>query len=262
MPLPAPAISLGPVIVTAAVVPQPPLLVAELTGAAAAETAELRAACRDVARRLAAAGGHWIAVGAAPVPSRHAPATRGTFAGFGVDVRVALAGPTTPDGRREATGPRAAAHRPDPELPLPVLVAGWLRAQAGPAADHVRIDAHVLAAGTDPATARRAGEELAAADGDAALLVLGDGAATHTARAPGAFDDRAAEYDRAVAAALAAGDAAALAALDPALDAPLLVAGRVPWQVLAGAVPHPSASRLVYSASPYGVAYHVALWDT
>jgi hypothetical protein len=236
------------VIATAAVVPHPPLLVAELAGAAAQETTALRAACRDVAARLAAAGDRWIAVGAAPTASYHPPSSCGTFAGFGVDVRVAL-------------GAADPAAEPDRELPLPVLVAGWLRAQAGPAGERVRIEAHVLPTGTSPQDARGAGEELAAADGDGVLLVVADGAATHTPKAPGAFDDRAAEYDRAVAEALGGGDAAALAGLDPTLSDALWVGGRVPWQVLAGALPRPSSARLVHSSAPYGVAYHVALWE-
>ncbi|MDD7931575.1 hypothetical protein [Actinomycetospora straminea] len=240
-------------IVTAAVVPHPPLLAAELAGTAAAETAALRDACRAVALRLAAAGERWLAVGAGPAASAYPPGTCGTFAGFGADVRVALAGPATP----EADPARA----PDPELPLPVLVAGWLRGQAGPAGDAVRIDARVLPRDTTPEDARRAGEDLAAADGHDVLLVLGDGAATHTARAPGALDERAWPYDRVVADALAAGDAAALAGLDPALSDELLVAGRVPWQVLAGAVPRPASARLEHTSAPYGVAYHVAVWE-
>jgi hypothetical protein len=235
------------VIVTAAVVPHPPLLVPELAGAAAAETSALRAACRDVAAQLAAAGERWIAVGAGPAGSLHPPDTAGTFAGFGADVRVALG----PDVDPSAV--------PEPDLPLPVLVAGWLRAGAGAAGERVRIEAHVLPTDTPPEKALRAGEELAAGN-DAALLVLGDGAATHTPRAPGAFDERAEGWDRAVADAFATGDADVLAGLDPALSDALLAEGRVPWQVLAGAVPRPSSARLEHSSAPFGVAYHVALW--
>jgi hypothetical protein len=235
------------VIATAAVVPHPPLLVPELAGAAVAETTALRAACADVAAQLAAAGHRWIAVGAGPVASRHPPDTRGTFAGFGADVGVALG----PDVDPSAV--------PDRDLPLPVLVAGWLRAGAGAAGERVRVEAHVLPTDTPPEKALRVGEELTAGD-DAVLLVLGDGAATHTPRAPGAFDERAAGYDRAVADALATGDADVLAGLDPALDDALLAGGRVPWQVLAGAVPRPSSAWLEHSSAPFGVAYHVAVW--
>jgi hypothetical protein len=228
--------------------------VAELAGAAVEETTDLRDACRDVAKHLAAAGDRWLAVGAAPTVTPgmivYREDTCGTFAGFGADVAVALGGPTVP------------VAAPERALPLPVLVAGWLRAQVGAAGDGVQIQTWILPPDTPPDVARRIGEDLAAVDGGPeVLLVLGDGAATHTPRAPGAFDERAAGYDRTVADALAAGDAATLAALDPALDDALLVAGRVPWQVLAGALPHPSAARLEHSSAPYGVAYHVAVWE-
>lgn len=240
---------------TAAVVPQPPLLVPELAGRAVGETPELRAACRDAARRLAAVASRWLVVGAASTPSRHAASTCGTFAAFGADVRVSLAGPDAPEADPSA--------EPDRDLPLPVLVAGWLRGRAGAAADAVTIDAHVVAAGTTPDDCRRTGAELADDTGDepTALLVVGDGAATHTPRAPGALDERAGPYDRAVADALGIGGAEALLALDPELSDALLVAGRVPWQVLAGALPAPSTARLLHSSAPYGVAYHVAIWE-
>ncbi len=240
---------------TAAVVPQPPLLVPELAGRAVGETPELRDACREVACRLAEVAQRWVVVGAGPRPSHHTPPTCGSFAGFGADVRVSLAGPEAP-----GADPGAA---PDRELPLPVLIAGWLRGQAGPAADAVAVEAHVVAAGTDPEDCRRAGAELAAAlaDEPAALLVVGDGAATHTARAPGALDERAEPYDRTAADALHRGDADTLLAIDPVLSDALLAAGRVPWQVLAGALPAPSTARLLHSSAPYGVAYHVAIWE-
>ena len=52
-----------------------------------------------------------------------------------------------------------------------------------------------------------------------------------------------------------------LLALDPALSDELLVAGRAPWQVLAGAADGGSWSAAVtYDAAPYGVTYLVATW--
>ncbi len=62
----------------------------------------------------------------------------------------------------------------------------------------------------------------------------------------------------AVAAALAEADTEALLGLDPALSAELMVAGRAPWQVLAGAAEAGGGSwrgDLGYVAAPYGVTY-------
>ena len=103
------------------------------------------------------------------------------------------------------------------------------------------------------------------ADGDpVGLLVLGDGSHRHGDRAPAHPDDRAGPFDDAVGAALAAGDPAALLALDADLAAELGAMGRAAWQVLAGAV-RATGGRwrgdALYSDHPFGVAYHVAVWD-
>ena len=191
---------------TVAVVPEPPLLVPELATGAAVETAELRAACGEAVRRLAAASSTWIAVGADPGGRRTVgPGARGSFIGFGVDVVVGLA----PD----------AAEPVDAEMALPLLVAAWLREGLA-----VTVRGELVAPDADPAACLALGAELAR--GATALLVVGDGAATHTEKAPGYLDERAGPFDDAVAAALAAADPAALAALDPTLAAGLWAAGR------------------------------------
>jgi hypothetical protein len=97
------------------------------------------------------------------------------------------------------------------------------------------------------------------------LLVLGDGSACRGVKAPGYDDPRAEPFDKTVAEALATADAGALLGLDPGLAGELRVAGRAPWQVLAGAArAHPGArpwtGDLLYEAAPYGVAYFVASW--
>ncbi len=94
------------------------------------------------------------------------------------------------------------------------------------------------------------------------LLVVGDGAATHTEKAPGYLDERAGPFDAAVAAALRDADTGALAALDAGLGTALMAVGRAPWQVLAGAAAASGRWRgeLLHSSVPYGVAYHVAVW--
>ena len=101
----------------------------------------------------------------------------------------------------------------DPFVPLPVLVAGWLRGEAG--AEDVSIEAQVLprdatcheCVGTGTRLISRAERS---AD-PVALLVVADGAATHTARAPGTFHPGAEAFDREVATAFATGDSATLA---------------------------------------------------
>jgi len=78
--------------------------------------------------------------------------------------------------------------------------------------------------------------------GDAAhgtmLLVVGDGSARRTEKAPGSLDPRAADVDDRIVAAIsgaADGGLDRLLELDPELCADLLVAGRAPLQVLAAA---------------------------
>lgn len=260
------------VLTTVAVLPQPPLLVPELVTGAAAETTSLRAACLAAAARLGHASGRWIAVGADGGGRRTVePAARGTFAAFGVDVPVALdtrrlqpAGVArSPDSRASRVRLAGGGVAPDVAMALPLLVAGWVAAAAGvEAVIRGELVAPDASPGECAALGARLAAECAAAAEPVGLLVIGDGAATHTEKAPGYLDERARPFDRGVAAALATADPAALAALNPVLAGELCAAGRAPWQVLAGAT---TAGRwrgeLVYSEAPFGVAYHVAIWQ-
>ncbi|MGQ0838685.1 hypothetical protein [Actinokineospora sp.] len=233
-----------------AVLPHPPLLVPELVGGRDVDADAVRVACVGIARALARTAPRWFAVGSGAAAARFGPVSSGTFRGFGVDVRVAL-------------GSRADLAFADPTLPLPVLVAGWLRGQVG--ADEVT--AAVIPADLDPAECaaegRRITDELAG-DAPVGLLVLGDGSHRHGERAVGRPDDRAGDFDARAAAAFAAADAAALLDLDPALAADLGASGRGPWQVLAGAV-HADGRAWRCARSnvsvPFGVAYHFAEWE-
>lgn len=233
-----------------AVVPEPPLLVPELATGAAVETAELRAACVDAAVSLGAASLRWIAVGADACGRRTVrPPARGSFAGFGVDVVVQL-------------DPASAVAPVDPELPLPLMIAGWLAAAAGVPAS---IRGELVAPDEPPGSCADLGAALAAeaaADPEPmGLLVVGDGAATHGERSPGFLDERAGPFDAAVGAALRDADTDVLAHLDPELATALLAAGRAPWQVLAAAAASGRwRGELLHSSISYGVAYHVAVW--
>jgi hypothetical protein len=210
----------------------------------------MRAACLAVVSRLAAAADRWIVVAADAAGRRSMDhPVGGTFLGYGVDVPVALA--------PGIVGTEGA------DLPLPLLIAGWLRGEVAP---HVVAEAELVPPDLPTQDCRRLGAELAAraaaAPDAVALLVVGDGAITHGEKSPGYLDRRAGPFDAAVASALADADPDALLALDPALAGELNAVGRAPWQVLAGAAGDQRwHGELSYSAAPFGVGYHVALWQ-
>ena len=105
------------------------------------------------------------------------------------------------------------------------------------------------------------GEKLARLAPRVALLAMGDGPGCRARAAPDAADPAADRYDDQVAGALAAADPAALAALDPRQDGPLVIAGRAAWQVLAGAAGQDAfAAELRYRGVPFEVSYFVASW--
>lgn len=231
-------------IVRAAVVAHPPLLVPELVSGDDPDARRVREAAVEVAVELAAVAPRWLAVGADPTGPREVDRHRtGTFAGFGVDVPVVLT--------------KGAGGVPDPAMPLPALVAGWLRERVGATEVTVRLVPPDL----PTEDCRALGERLGAGDDPVGLLVLGDGSHRHGERAVGRPDPRAGAFDDAVHAALADADPAALLALDPALAAELGAAGRAPWQVLAGAAPRGWRAVRASLLVPFGVAYHFAVWD-
>jgi hypothetical protein len=231
-------------LLAAAVCPHPPLIVPELAAGAAAELAGLRAACDAAVTRLIASDpDELLIVGGAAETVVHASPYRAAFGEWGVPVEAWL------DPPRPGT----------PALPLSVAVGVWLvsRAQPGPA----RCRVATVDASAAPAQCARWGQELTRRD-RVALLVLGDGSACRGIKAPGYVDERAEPFDATVTKALAAADPAALLALDPLLAAELMVAGRAPWQVLAGAAAGAAWSgEVTYDAAPYGVQYTVASWD-
>jgi hypothetical protein len=228
--------------------PQPPLLVPAVASGAAGELEPLRAACRTALRRVAA-GRRLVLLGDGPQARAHDTGTAGSFAPFGVPypVRLGAAG----DGVRPA----------DAILPPSLTVGAWLAADAlGPASGAVAFEVGPGFAAGPAADRLRA---LAAGE-DVALLVLGDGSATRTERAPGYYDARSAAFDASVAAALASGDATALAAIDAGLAAELHAAGGAAWHAAADVLVSTGCARfaaeVLYADAPYGVGYVVAAW--
>ncbi|GAA3875663.1 class III extradiol dioxygenase subunit B-like domain-containing protein [Streptomyces sedi] len=234
-------------LVAAAVCPCPPLLVPEVASGAAGELDRARSACDDALAVLAAARpDRLLVVGPATAAEsgEFAAGSRGSLRGFGVALDVTL-GAGEPGAR---------------PLPPSLTVGAWLLERT-----HWRaapVAARALPQDAKAADCLEAGRQLGAGEERLALLVLGDGSACRTAKAPGAFDDRAEPFDRAVADALARADTAALAGLDPVLARQLHVAGRPAWQLLAGAAERAGlAGHLLYDEAPYGVAYLVATWS-
>lgn len=249
----------------AALVPSPPILVPELCGAVAYAagsdsddaTVELRAAALTAVGALAATTRHWTVVGVGASAQVLGPDTVGTFRGFGADVQVGMSADALSRSRHT---PGAA----DPQQPLPALIAGWLRGQVAPDA----VAPTTLVAADTPADGcARVGAQLRTALDDspeqAGVLVVADGAATLTLKAPGYLDERAADVQRELDRALAGGDTAGLLALDPDLCAELVLSGRAAYQVLAGlfaADPVAPSVETLYSDAPFGVGYQVSVW--
>jgi hypothetical protein len=94
------------------------------------------------------------------------------------------------------------------------------------------------------------------------LLVVANGSATRTEKAPGHLDERAAAFDAAIGASLRAGEPAALADIDLDLadelwalpDADVL-------RTLADRVPPVDQAHVDYDDDPFGVQYWVVRWQ-
>jgi hypothetical protein len=222
----------------ATVVPSAPLLVPALAGAAVAADASLRdlvlQSVRDLLRDAEDREPVTV-IGDAPGSGR----VQGTWdwSGLGVPVRGAA---------------------PGPALPLSLAIGAWLLDEVDPAQPRSYVGVH---AGEDAQDCRRIGAELYGGP-VVRLLVVGDGSARRSEKAPGHFDERAEAFDGQAERALRDGDPAALLALDAGLARELLAAGRAPWQVLAGAAAGLRISAELRGAqAPYGVGYLVGHWS-
>lgn len=236
---PGPPTRSGRAPLSVAFCPAAPLLLPVVAGRAADATADLRAACADVVGALLAVGPEVVVVvGAVPGSAdgvRYGAGDVGTLHGLGIPVEVPFESRGRPGGRR---------------LPLAHTIGAWLLSEAGCAATRLGVGPGGLA------------DVLPGLPGPTAVLVVGNGSARRTLKAPGYLDPGAGPFDATVSAALAAGDAAALSALDAAEGERLLADGVPAWRsvgrVLSG---RPVAARLRYDDAPFGVGYLVADWS-
>ena len=97
--------------------------------------------------------------------------------------------------------------------------------------------------------------------GDGGLLVVANGSATRTEKAPGHFDERASAFDAAIGKALADGDPAALGEVDLALAEELwAVPDAAELRTLAEHSLTVTDVQVDYDDAPYGVQYWVVRW--
>lgn len=207
----------------------------ELAGAAAGELDDLRAACRAALDTLLATDHDTLlVVGGADTTSAYGGPSAGSLQPWGVDVRAGAG---------------------QPVLPLSLTIGRWLLDREPDAFQSVAFDA-------EPAACLALGASLVAEKaGRVAMLVMADGSACLTEKAPGFLDQAALPYNELIGVALGGADAEALAALDPVKAARLWVGGRSALQVLAGAAGERSFDgRLLADVAPYGVGYFVASW--
>ena len=220
-----------------ALVPSAPVVVPQLVGAAATEASDLRQAMCAAATGLP---DRWVAVGVGSKDQIVGSSAAGSFAGYGVDIRVGL----SPSANDFA------------ELPLSALVTAWLRAEVRPQA---RAEVRVFERHHNATNAVQRGRDLRstidAGDQSVGVLIVADGATTLTAAAPGGHDPDSVAVQAVLDDALAAGDVGALTRLPEAID------GRVAWQVLAGlAGAGPRSVKELYRGAPYGVGYFAGVW--
>jgi hypothetical protein len=222
------------VIEAVAFCPQAPALVPEVGRGLDAELDEVRTATRTAIQVAARRGEQLIVIGSAETTRRHDPRARGSFAGFGVPLTVSLGS--------DEPGPL--------ELPQALSVGAWLLRDAlGPGCG-----ASGWSVGWD-STAMKIEP-----DQPTVLVVVGDGSARLSEKAPGYLDPRAAERDQLTRDALRSGEGDRLHPY-PELDDELLVAGARAWKATAWETEGSSfEANLLYSGAPFGVGYFVALW--
>jgi hypothetical protein len=222
--------------VAVAFCPAPPLLLPAVEVRADHVTTALREACATAVADMLSVQPEVVVVvseGAA-AGERFGAGDVGDLRGFGVDLAIPFDGRPRPGGRR---------------VPAAHTLGAWLLDQAGHQGPRV---------GVGPDDLDRVVRDLPAPLG---ILAMGDGSARRSVKAPGYLDDAAAPFDAGVARALADGDAAALAGLDPEAGRHLLAAGVPVWRALGAALTDRAVTaRLHHDAAPFGVGYLVASW--
>src|SRR5215213_7852332 len=139
-------------LVAAAVLPHPPLLIPELASGASPELGHVRSACLDALKPLMAVDCDRVyVVGTGTERITFAAGARGSTAGFGVRVEVGLPG-TPPDAATAGAG----------SMPLSLTVGAWLMSQAGEwSSTAPTVAGEAIAVDARPSDAAQLGRDLA-----------------------------------------------------------------------------------------------------
>ena len=246
-------------LLTVAVVPGPPALVAELMGSAAHELDDLRQAADLVVSRAVSD----LARASADAPGSEPVSAQLVIVGPGQPGEFCAAGPVSfgSFGREVMVPALVEGGQTDRELPTPLMVARHLAARdIATHPGHADLWASARWVTTSGAAATALGAELRQNGTHVALILVADGAACHGPKAPRAEDARAPAYDGEVCAALASGQPGRLAQIDTDLGHELGATGPQVWPVLLSAASEGGIGEVLWKGAPYGVGWAVASW--
>ena len=225
-------------IVGAVFIPSPPLLLADVDTEGLLD--DVRAASIELLSEFLPEAQQIIAIGSSDQTTWFEEGGIGTSKGLGGHADYAI-------GTGTAT------------LPLPLTIAAFALQAAG--ADQPTL---ALSVGKQTTSTERGliAKEVEARAGDlpTVLLVVGDGSATRTEKAPGYIQPDALNFDSVVSAALAAADFQTLVEFTQDQADRLWCQGLPAWQVAALAAQHLKQGELVLETAPFGVNYLVASW--
>jgi len=241
------------VITGVAFVPSTPMLLPAVSAGASGEIEPMREAALAALRRACSSGPEQVVVLGAGSVGRASLANGfvaydsgiGSVRGFGVPFDVPL-DPAQPPGDH-------------PHLPLSLTVGAWLLSQVGWPGERRALE-------IDPAADDHTLDRIAATVADdvrrTVLLVVADGSAARSEKAPASLHPDSAAFDSYVASALRAGSAADLIALDRSGAVEVSAQGRPAWRVAARACAAGASfdAALTIDEAPYGVGYFVASW--
>ncbi len=235
-------------IVAVGFLPAAPILISELAAGAAYELDSLRESCtRVLGDVLTRPSEGVVMLAAGEFTGWLADDATGSMASFGVNVEGQFVGSPSDATQRASVQDRLAYGH---------VVGSWLLDRAGYRG--VRRPMSVATGGGS-----RAADLLGNLGAPQVLIVIGDGSARLSVKAPGYFDAGAQSFDQDVTHALASGDPSMLVKLDGVRAAKQMSSGFDAWQATGRALQSQGTQRWQAQSdyeAPYGVGYFTASW--